>query len=59
MTKAILRTIPIMQSTALAAEGHKFFKKKKKGVGDFMGHTAKTIVGVELTKETANVIESF
>ena len=59
MSTAITRLIPTMQSLALTADSYKFYKKKKKTAADFMGQGVKTIVGLELMKETSNVVESF
>jgi len=57
--KKILQMIPVMQSTALAGDNLKFAKKKDKDASDFMGQGVKNIIGLELTSETANIIESF
>jgi len=59
MANAILGLVPLAQSTELAAESFKFAKKKDKDVGDFIGEGMKTIVGVDLMGETANIIGSF
>ena len=59
MTNGILGLVPLAQSVALAGEGAKFVKKKDKDVGDFIGHGVKSIVGVELMKDTSNIIGSF
>ena len=57
--KAILNLVPLAQSTAILSENVRLAKKKDKGVGDFMGSGVKTLVGLELTKETANIIGKF
>jgi len=59
MTKAILRTIPVMESTALASDNVKFFKKKKKDTGDFVEQGVKNIVGVNLVSATADAVEHY
>lgn len=56
---AILNLIPLAQSTALVAENVKLVKKKNKNVGDFAKLGVKNIIGIELTKETANLIGSI
>lgn len=56
---AILNLIPLAQSTAILSENVRLAKKKDKGVGDFIGTGVKTLVGLELTKETANLIGRF
>lgn len=57
--KAILGLVPLMQSTAIVAENVKFAKKKDKDIADFAKVGVKNIVGIELTKETANIIGSI
>ncbi len=57
--KAILNLIPLAQSAAILSENVRLAKKKDKGVGDFMGTGVKTLVGLELTKETADLIGKF
>ena len=53
---AILNIVPLMQSTAILSENIKLAKKKNKNVSDFIGTGVKTIVGIGLTKDTANLI---
>jgi len=48
-----------MQSLAIASHNYNLVKKKKKTTGDFIKHGVGNIVGIELQKETANLIESF
>ncbi len=57
--KAILNLVPLAQSTAILSENVRLAKKKDKGVGDFMGSGVKTLVGLKLTKETADIIKGF
>jgi hypothetical protein len=57
--KAILNLIPLSQSTAILSENVKLAKKKKKSVKDFTKVGIKNIIGIELTKETSNVIGSL
>jgi len=57
--KAILQLIPVMQSATIAGENVKLLKKKDKKAGDFIGMGVKNIVGIELTKMTANEVEGF
>jgi hypothetical protein len=57
--KAILNLIPTMQSTAILSENIKLAKKPKKKVGDFVGVGVKNIIGIELQKETSNIIGSI
>lgn len=57
--KAILNLIPVMQSAAILGENVKLAKKKDKKVEDFIGTGVKNIVGIELTKLSANEIEGF
>ncbi len=59
MSAALLKIIPIMQSAMIAGENVKLAKKKDKTAGDFIGTGVKNIVGIELTKLTANEIEGF
>lgn len=53
---AILKLVPLMQSAAILSENVKLAKKPNKTVGDFVGVGIKNIIGIELTKETANII---
>ena len=53
---AILGLVPLAQSTAILAENVKLLKKPNKTVGDFVGVGVKNIIGIELQKETANII---
>ena len=57
--KAILGLVPLMQSAAILSENVKLAKKKDKDVGDFAKVGVKNIVGLELTKLTANEIAGF
>jgi len=57
--KAILQLIPIMQSETIAGENIKLLNKKNKTSKDFIGTGVKNIIGIELTKLTANEIEGF
>ncbi len=57
--KAILNLVPLAQSVAILSENVKLAKKKDKDVGDFLGTSVKTLVGLELSKETANLIGKF
>lgn len=57
--KAILQVIPVLQATAIAGENINLFKKKDKKPEDFIKTGVKNIVGIELTKLTANEIEGF
>ena len=59
MSKQILRLIPVMQGLTLAGENYKLLNKKKKKTKDMVGTSVKTLVGINLMKETANVIEDF
>ena len=59
MNKAILNLIPLAQSSAILSENIRLAKKKDKGVGDFLGTGVKTLVGIELTKETSDLIGKF
>ena len=59
MAKAILRLVPLAQSITLAEDNLKFTKKKKYKVGDVVGQGMKTIIGVSIIKEMANVVEGF
>ena len=59
MASKILGLVPIAQSLALAGDGFKFAEKKDKDTMDFVGQGVKSIVGVKLIGETANIIESF
>ena len=59
MSAALLKIIPIMPSAMIAGENVKLLKKKNKTAGDFIGTGVKNIVGIELTKLTANEIEGF
>jgi len=53
MVTKILNLIPTMQSLALASDNYNFVKKKKKS---FVKQGVKNIVGIEIMKETANLI---
>ena len=53
---AILGLVPTMQSIAIASENVRLLKKKNKNVGDFIGTGVKSIVGIGLMKDTANII---
>lgn len=57
--KEILKIVPILQSTQLLGENIKFMKMKKKKSGDFVKTGIKNIVGTELIKTQANVIEGL
>ena len=57
--KIILGLAPTMQSIALAGENVKFVNKKKKKMGDFVGLGVKNIVGVEMIKAQADIIEGM
>ena len=59
MSKQILRLIPVMQGLTLAGENYKLLNKKKKTTKDMVGMGFKNIVGVEMMKETANIVEDF
>ncbi len=59
MTKAILSLIPLAQSVVIANENYKLVTKKNKKPKDFIGTGVKTIVGLELTKETQKIINSM
>lgn len=59
MTKAILGLIPTMQSLSLASHNYGLLKKRKKKTGDFIKHGVGNIVGIEMLKETGNIIESY
>jgi hypothetical protein len=50
----ILKTIPVMQSTALAGTAYGLVKRKKK---KFVGTATNLIVGTSLMKETAYLTE--
>lgn len=53
---AILGLVPLAQSIAIVSENVKLAKKPNKSVGDFVGVGIKNIIGLELQKETANII---
>ena len=53
---AILNTIPLAMSTALATDNLDFLKKKNKEVNDFVGQATKNIVGVNLIGETVDLL---
>jgi len=57
--KEILRLVPTIQSIQLAGENLKLAKKKNKKSGDFVKTGMKNIIGIQLIKEEANIIESF
>ena len=57
--KAILNLVPLAQSSAILAENIKLVKKPNKKATDFIGTGVKTLVGLELTKETSNLIGGF
>ena len=57
--KAILNLVPLAQSAAILSENVRLAKKKDKDVEDFLGTGVKNIVGLKLTKETANIIKGF
>ena len=52
-TQAIIRTVPTFQAAALAGANIGFAKKKKKTTKGFAKLGLKNIVGIELTKLTA------
>lgn len=53
---AILNLVPLAQSIAIVSENVKLAKKPNKKATDFLGTGIKTLVGIELQKETANII---
>lgn len=59
MTKALLRIAPLAMSVMIAENNLKLLKKKKKTTKDLVGQGVKNIVGIEMTKEIANFVESF
>ncbi len=56
---AILSLVPLAQAAAIAGDNIKFLEKKDKNAIDFVGQGTKNIVGLELTKLTANEIAGF
>jgi len=56
---AILNLVPLAQSAAILSENIKLATKKDKKATDFLGTGVKTLVGIELQKETANIIGSL
>jgi hypothetical protein len=57
--KAILGTVPIMQSAALANEAYGMVSPKKKKKKKFLESSVNIIAGVGMTKATAQVIGSM
>jgi len=58
-SKAILRTIPTMQSVKLATSVYKKPKKPKKMFKELIRGTTRILVGIPLIKETATQVEGF
>jgi len=56
MADPLLRLIPTLQAATLLSYNAKFLKKKKKKSSDFIEMGVGNIVGVALTKETADFI---
>lgn len=54
--KNILKTVPIIQSAALASENAKLLSKKKVKSKDLVKSGVKNIVGIELIKLEAGLI---
>lgn len=56
MTTELLRLIPTLQSLSIVAENAKFVKKKNKTTKNFIDVGVGNMIGVALTKETADFI---
>lgn len=59
MSKPILRIVPTMQSLALASRAYKDVKKAEKGKFKPVRSAVRNIVGVNLTRVTANQVEAY
>lgn len=59
MSDAILKTIPTLQSLALAGHTYKLVKKKKKKASDFIETGATTMIGAAMIKEQSKFLEGF
>ncbi len=53
---AILGVVPTLQAAAIAGDASQFIDKPNKTVGDFGKQAVKSIVGIEITKATADLI---
>lgn len=56
MYNDILKVIPAIQSTALAADNIDFMHKKNKGASDYMKQGTKNIIGTHMISMTSDLV---